>query len=102
MKPVHSLVVDYPARLAQELGTLSAASQRDLQTKAGEVRLMLPKLRRRTFETDIIERYRPRKSSVEEIWPGVGGTAVMLKAIHASEDIAAARTLRRRARRPPE
>src|SRR3954470_1006713 len=36
---------------------------RTLQTSAGEVNL---KLRRRTFETAIIERYRRRESSVEE------------------------------------
>jgi len=39
---------------------------RKLQTKAGEVRLKVPKLRRQTFETAIIERYRRRESSVEE------------------------------------
>ena len=37
-----------------------------LQTKAGEVRLRVPKLRRQAFETAIIERYRRRESSVEE------------------------------------
>jgi transposase-like protein len=40
--------------------------QRKLQTKAGEVTLNMPKLRRQTFETAIIERYRRRESSVEE------------------------------------
>src|SRR5215475_902256 len=40
--------------------------QRGLQTKAGEVRLRVPKLRQQTFETAIIERYRRRESSVEE------------------------------------
>jgi hypothetical protein len=39
---------------------------RKLQTKAGEVRLKVPKLRQQTFETAIIERYRRRESSVEE------------------------------------
>ena len=39
---------------------------RPLQTKAGEVRLRVPKLRQQTFETAIIERYRRRESSVEE------------------------------------
>ena len=34
--------------------------------KAGEVRLKVPKLRARTFETAIIERYRRRECSVEE------------------------------------
>jgi len=40
--------------------------QRSLHTKAGEVGLKVPKLRRQTFETAIIERYRRRESSVEE------------------------------------
>lgn len=40
--------------------------QRKLQTKAGEVNLNMPKLRRQTFETAIIERYRRREASVEE------------------------------------
>ena len=39
---------------------------RKLHTRAGEVSLRVPKLRRRTFETAIIERYRRRESSVEE------------------------------------
>src|SRR5499426_2109285 len=38
--------------------------ERGLQTKAGEVRLRVPKLRQQTFETAIIERYRrPARSS---------------------------------------
>ena len=41
-------------------------NERKLQTKAGEVRLKVPKLRAQTFETAIIERYRRRESSVEE------------------------------------
>ena len=40
--------------------------ERNLQPKAGEVRLKVPKLRQQTFETAIIERYRRRESSVEE------------------------------------
>jgi transposase-like protein len=39
--------------------------QRKLHTRAGEVSLRVPKLRRQTFETAIIERYRRRESSVE-------------------------------------
>jgi transposase-like protein len=35
------------------------------QTKAGEMRLRVPTLRRQAFETAIIERYRRRESSVE-------------------------------------
>jgi transposase-like protein len=42
------------------------SSERGLQTKAGEVRLRVPNLRRQTFDTAIIERYRRRASSVEE------------------------------------
>ncbi|WP_460597996.1 IS256 family transposase, partial [Geomonas sp. Red276] len=40
--------------------------QRKLHTTAGEVTLNVPKLRRQTFETAIIERYRRREASVEE------------------------------------
>jgi putative transposase len=40
--------------------------QRKLQTQAGEVTLKMPKLRRKTFETAIVERYKRRESSVEE------------------------------------
>ena len=40
--------------------------QRKFQTKAGEVKLKMPKLKGATFETQIIERYRRRESSVEE------------------------------------
>ena len=39
---------------------------RNLETKAGTVKLKVPKLRTLTFETAIIERYRRRESSVEE------------------------------------
>lgn len=40
--------------------------ERGLHTKAGEVRLKVPKLRQQKFETAIIERYQRRESSVEE------------------------------------
>ena len=40
--------------------------KRKLHTKAGEVELKVPKLRSLPFETQIIERYRRRESSVEE------------------------------------
>ncbi len=46
--------------------TRAGGYDRKLHTKAGEVRLKVPKLRRTTFETAIIERYRRRESSVEE------------------------------------
>src|ERR671912_901166 len=40
--------------------------ERSLETRAGQVSLKVPKLRRQTFETAIIERYRRRETSVEE------------------------------------
>jgi putative transposase len=40
--------------------------ERKLETKAGEVKLRIPKLRRLPFETAIIERYKRREASVEE------------------------------------
>jgi putative transposase len=46
--------------------TRAGSYERTLQPSAGEVSLKVPKLRRQTFETAIIERYRPRESSVEE------------------------------------
>lgn len=46
--------------------TRAGSYERALHTKAGEVKLKVPKLRRQTFEAAIIERYRRRESSVEE------------------------------------
>ena len=46
--------------------TRAGSYERALRTKAGEVKLKVPKLRRQTFETAIIECYRRRESSVEE------------------------------------
>jgi len=46
--------------------TRAGSYQRSLDTRAGKVSLKVPKLRRQTFETAIIERYRRRESSVEE------------------------------------
>lgn len=46
--------------------TRAGSYERSLHTKAGEVKLNVPKLRHSTFETAIIERYRRRESSVEE------------------------------------
>ena len=43
--------------------TRAGSYERTLQTSAGEVNLKVPKLRRQTFETAIIERYRRRESS---------------------------------------
>jgi len=53
-------------RNADRRDTRAGSYDRTLHTKAGEVKLKVPKLRRQTFETAIIERYRRRESSVEE------------------------------------
>ena len=52
-------------------GTRAGSYQQQLDTKAGEVTLKAPKLRTLPFETDIIERYRRRESSVEEALVGM-------------------------------
>ena len=46
--------------------TRAGGYRRKLHTRAGEVTLKVPKLRRQAFETAIIERYRRRETSVEE------------------------------------
>jgi putative transposase len=46
--------------------TRAGSYTRKLHTKAGEVEIKMPKLRRQTFETAIIERYRRRDISIEE------------------------------------
>lgn len=46
--------------------TRAGSYERKLQTKAGQVTLKVPRLRSLPFETQIIERYRRRESSVEE------------------------------------
>ena len=46
--------------------TRAGSYERSLDTKAGPVKLKMPKLRKQTFETAIIERYQRRESSVEE------------------------------------
>jgi transposase-like protein len=53
-------------RSADRIDTRAGHYKRKLHTKAGEVELKMPKLRRQTFETAIIERYRRRDISVEE------------------------------------
>lgn len=53
-------------RSAQRQDYRSGHYNRKLHTKAGEVDLKVPKLRKQTFETAIIERYRRRETSVEE------------------------------------
>lgn len=54
------------ARSAERIDTRAGHYERTLGTKAGEVTLRVPKLRRLPFETAIIERYRRREASVEE------------------------------------
>jgi transposase-like protein len=51
-----------PDRTDYRAGTYA----RTFHTKAGEVQLKMPKLRRATFESQVIERYKRRESSVEE------------------------------------
>ena len=53
-------------RNEQRRDTRAGYYERGLHTKAGEVRLKIPKLRQLKFETAIIERYRRREASVEE------------------------------------
>lgn len=53
-------------RTADRVDTRAGSYDRKLQTKAGEVTLKVPRLRSLPFETQIIERYRRRESSVEE------------------------------------
>lgn len=53
-------------RSENRLDTRAGSYERKLHTKAGEVTLKVPKLRKTTFETAIIERYRRREASVEE------------------------------------
>jgi transposase-like protein len=54
------------ARSPERLDTRAGHYDRKLQTKAGEVTLSVPRLRSLPFETEIVERYRRRESSVEE------------------------------------
>jgi putative transposase len=53
-------------RSPERVDTRAGHYKRKLHTKAGEVELEVPKLRKLPFETAIIERYRRRESSVEE------------------------------------
>ena len=48
------------------IDTRAGSYNRKLHTKAGEVEVKVPKLRKQTFETAIIERYRRRDISIEE------------------------------------
>jgi putative transposase len=53
-------------RSPERVDTRAGHYERQLHTKAGEVKLKVPKLRSLPFETAIIERYKRRESSVEE------------------------------------
>jgi putative transposase len=53
-------------RSADRVDTRAGSYDRSLQTKVGEVKLKVPKLRTLPFESAIIERYRRREVSVEE------------------------------------
>jgi transposase-like protein len=53
-------------RSAERVDTRAGSYERALQTKAGEVKLKVPKLRTLPFETAIIERYKRRETSVED------------------------------------
>ena len=54
------------ARSPDRVDSRAGHYERKLLTKAGEVKLKVPKLREAIFETAIIERYKRRESSVEE------------------------------------
>jgi putative transposase len=53
-------------RSPERLDTRSGHYERKLLTSAGELTLAVPRLRKLPFETEIIERYRRKESSVEE------------------------------------
>jgi transposase-like protein len=53
-------------RSPDRLDTRAGSYPRTLHTKAGAVELQVPRQRKLPFETQIIERYRRRESSVEE------------------------------------
>jgi putative transposase len=53
-------------RTPERLDTRSGHYERTFLTKGGEVKLRMPRLRSLPFETQIIERYQRRQSSVEE------------------------------------
>jgi putative transposase len=53
-------------RSPDRLDTRAGHYERQLHTTAGEVTLQVPRLRKLPFETQIIDRYRRRQSSVEE------------------------------------
>lgn len=53
-------------RSPERIDTRAGHYDRQFHTKAGEVTLKMPKLRKQTFETAIIERYKRREASIEE------------------------------------
>lgn len=53
-------------RTPDRVDTRAGSYSRHLETKAGKVKLNVPKLRSLPFETQIIERYKRRETSVEE------------------------------------
>ena len=53
-------------RSPDRIDTRAGSYQRNFHSRAGEIKLNMPKLRKQTFETAIIERYRRRESSIEE------------------------------------
>jgi transposase-like protein len=71
-------------RSADRVDTRAGHYERKLHTKAGEVNLKVPKLRSLPFETQIIERYRRKESSVEESLMEMYLTGVSLR---RAEDI---------------
>ncbi len=70
--------------------------ERNLETKAGEVTLKVPKLRRQTFETAIIERYRRREASVEEALIEMYLAGVSVRRVETLRKRCGARACRRR------
>jgi transposase-like protein len=57
--------------------------ERQLQTKAGEVKLRIPKLRMQTFETAIIERYRRAPTGRNVSRPVPAGDALQMPSVLA-------------------
>jgi putative transposase len=53
-------------RSAERVDSRSGHYERKLETKAGQVTLKVPRLKRLPFESAIIERYKRREASVEE------------------------------------
>ena len=53
-------------RTPDRVDTRAGSYTRKLETRVGEVELKVPRLRTLPFETQVIERYRRRESSIEE------------------------------------